>query len=83
MNGSVSGGRERPTGCHRSNVRRSGQAVRAWVGTWLLSAFVALVVVPLVLITPAWQNPAGASVAVAALSGVLAAPACLARHGRR
>ncbi|WP_180356984.1 hypothetical protein [Streptomyces sp. TLI_146] len=57
--------------------------MRAWVGTWLLSAFVALVVVPLVLITPAWQNPAGASVAVAALSGVLAAPACLARHGRR
>ncbi|WP_406346907.1 hypothetical protein [Streptomyces sp. NBC_00648] len=83
MNGSVSGGGERPTGSHRSNVRSSGRARRAWPGTPLLPAFVGLVVVPLVLITPAWQNPSGASIAVAALSGLLAAPVCLARHGRR
>ncbi|MFI7337220.1 hypothetical protein ACIBUY_04685 [Streptomyces sp. NPDC050085] len=38
--------------------RRETRVLSAWTGTLQLSAFVALLVLPIVLITGAWQAPA-------------------------
>ncbi len=52
----------RPVGYEATLPRLHGretQELSAWAGTLQLSVFVALVVLPLVLITGAWQAPVG------------------------
>ncbi|MFJ9179178.1 hypothetical protein [Streptomyces sp. NPDC102360] len=39
--------------------RRETRVLSAWTGTLQLSAFLALVVLPIVLLTDAWQAPTG------------------------
>ncbi|GAA4027036.1 hypothetical protein [Streptomyces plumbiresistens] len=43
-------------------LRGQTRVVSAWAGTLQLSAFLALVVLPIVLVTDAWQAPTGAAV---------------------
>jgi hypothetical protein len=49
----------------------------------LAGAFIALAVVPIVLFWPVWQNAAGASIAVAALSAGVIPPLYAGRRRRR
>jgi hypothetical protein len=42
-------------------LRGQTRVVSAWAGTLQLSAFLALVVLPVVLVTEAWQVPAAAA----------------------
>ncbi|MEU0248280.1 hypothetical protein ABZ192_28925 [Streptomyces sp. NPDC006235] len=49
----------------------SGQTriVSAWAGTLQLSAFIALVILPIILVTEAWQAPTGAAATALACAG--------------
>ncbi|GHI04583.1 hypothetical protein AQI88_40790 [Streptomyces cellostaticus] len=56
-----------PLDSDRSKNTVSRHGGLAWVVTLSLGAFIGLLVLPIVLVTPAWQNEWGATVAVAAL----------------
>lgn len=57
----------KPLHSDRSKCTASRHGGRAWVVTLSLGAFIGLLVLPIVLVTPAWQNEWGATIAVSAL----------------
>ncbi|GAA4887370.1 hypothetical protein GCM10023237_00590 [Streptomyces coeruleoprunus] len=71
-----------PTGPDRSKQVAGGHVGRAWVVTLSWEAFIGVLVLPVVLVTPAWQNEWGATVAVAALGACGTATVRLVRYRR-
>ncbi|MGC4815845.1 hypothetical protein ACLQ29_35595, partial [Micromonospora sp. DT228] len=44
-----------------SSLRGQTRIVSAWAGTLQISAFIAMVILPIILVTEAWQAPTGAA----------------------